>query len=144
MDIRSFASVVVQRDSRILCVVEGRSDNFGLLNLPGGHLEHGEKLADCARREAREEAGLEVELTGLLGVYTGLLDSGVHAVRFVFLADAGGSEPIAGDDIDDVVWRSVSELRSLEAEELVSSAMFRRILEDVRSGVSWPLDVLAE
>jgi hypothetical protein len=32
-------------------------------------------------REAREETQLQVELSGLLGVYTGLLDSGVHARR---------------------------------------------------------------
>ena len=125
-------------------MIEGRPDNFGLLNLPGGHLEHGERLVDCARREAREEVGLEVELTGVLGVYAGVLGSGVHAVRFVFLADGGTEQPRAGDDIDDCVWRSDSELRRIGSDELVSPDMFWRILTDVQRGVSWSLELLSE
>ena len=33
-------------------------------------MELGESLGDCARREVKEETGLEVELTGIVGIYS--------------------------------------------------------------------------
>ena len=41
-----------------------------LWNLPGGALEHGEAPWDGVIREVREETGLEVEVSGLAGVYS--------------------------------------------------------------------------
>lgn len=62
------ASVVVVDDQgRIL--LQRRSDN-GKWALPGGVMEIGESMADCARREVLEETGIDVELTGLVGVYS--------------------------------------------------------------------------
>ena len=60
------ASVAIMDvDGRILL---GRRSDDGSWSLPGGRLEPGESLADCARRECREELGCEVELDGLLAV----------------------------------------------------------------------------
>jgi 8-oxo-dGTP pyrophosphatase MutT (NUDIX family) len=38
--------------------------------LPGDTLNFGESLTDCAIREAREETGLQIRITGLIGTYT--------------------------------------------------------------------------
>jgi ADP-ribose pyrophosphatase YjhB (NUDIX family) len=54
-------------DGRIL--LQRRADS-GNWSAPGGVMELGESLAAAAVREVREETGLDVELTGLLGVYT--------------------------------------------------------------------------
>ncbi|MEU6190325.1 NUDIX domain-containing protein [Nocardia sp. NPDC047038] len=51
-------------------VLMQRRDDSGNWSLPGGIMEVGETLEDCAVRETREETGLDIEITGLLGIYT--------------------------------------------------------------------------
>jgi ADP-ribose pyrophosphatase YjhB (NUDIX family) len=46
-----------------------RTDN-GNWALTGGAIEMTESAADAAVRETREETGIQVEVTGLLGIYT--------------------------------------------------------------------------
>jgi ADP-ribose pyrophosphatase YjhB (NUDIX family) len=63
----STTSVVLDGRGRIALV--HRKDN-DLWALPGGGMELGESIEDCAVREVKEETGLDVEITGLVGVYT--------------------------------------------------------------------------
>jgi len=67
--------------------------------LPGGFVEVGETLAAAARREAKEETGLDVELTELLGIYSDPRRDprGIHTIGCVFIGRATG-EPRGGDD----------------------------------------------
>jgi 8-oxo-dGTP diphosphatase len=60
-------NVAIIQDRRILLT---KRRDLPVWCLPGGGVEAGESVAEAAVREAREETGLEVELTRLVGVYS--------------------------------------------------------------------------
>lgn len=80
--------VAVIDDQKILLT---RREDFEVWCLPGGGVEDGESLAEAAVRETREEAGIEVQLTRLVGVYSRLggMWNDVHAVLFA-------AQPVGG------------------------------------------------
>lgn len=53
--------VMIIKDGKILLGKRAGSHGAGEYSFPGGHLENMESFEDCARREAREEAGVEIE-----------------------------------------------------------------------------------
>lgn len=74
--------VVVRRGEEILLGKRKGSHGAGNWAFPGGHLEFGESIEDCARRELREETGLEA-LTVKTGLWSSeVIDGDKHYVTF--------------------------------------------------------------
>ncbi|MFD9413526.1 NUDIX hydrolase [Streptomyces goshikiensis] len=61
------SAVVVDEGGRVL--LQRRTDN-GMWALPGGRMDLGESIGECAVRETFEETGVTVEITGIVGTYT--------------------------------------------------------------------------
>lgn len=91
--------VVIFAAGRGLVLVERRNPPPGWA-LPGGFVDYGETCEAAAVREAREETGLDVALTGLLGVYSDpARDPRGHTMSVVYTAQALNLEALqAGDD----------------------------------------------
>jgi 8-oxo-dGTP diphosphatase len=89
-DIDLRCSVVLFRGQAVLLVhrtVDGSDDWV----LPGGGPRHGETMVACARRELREETGLEAEPTRVALVLEAITpDTGLHTVDLVFAATEYG------------------------------------------------------
>jgi 8-oxo-dGTP diphosphatase len=80
-----------------IVLIQRKNPPHGLA-LPGGFVDDGEWVADAAIREAKEETGLDVELTELFHLYSDPgRDPRHHTVSTVFLARASG-RPVGGDD----------------------------------------------
>jgi 8-oxo-dGTP pyrophosphatase MutT (NUDIX family) len=63
------AAVAFVTDEQGRLLLEHRVDNDRWA-LPGGTHDFGESIVDTVVREVREETGLQVEVTGLVGIYT--------------------------------------------------------------------------
>lgn len=61
------SAIVADEQGRIL--MQRRTDS-GNWALPGGVMDIGETLEQCVIREVKEETGLDIEIIGLVGVYT--------------------------------------------------------------------------
>jgi ADP-ribose pyrophosphatase YjhB (NUDIX family) len=66
--------------------------------LPTGFIEWDEDIEETAVREAREETGLEVRLTGVFAVHNGILPPDQPVVVIFYAAEELGGELRAGDD----------------------------------------------
>jgi len=80
-----------------LVFIERANPPHGLA-LPGGFVDQGEWLADAAAREAKEETGLDIQITELFHVYSDpARDPRKHTMSTVFIVRATGT-PKGGDD----------------------------------------------
>lgn len=92
------ATAVVIKDGEILLIQ--RAD-FKVWVLPGGLVEAGESAAQAAIREVYEETGLQVALTGLVGIYAmpRWIGNG-HSVVFAARPLGGVLQPQPGEADD--------------------------------------------
>lgn len=92
------ANVAIIVDDRVLLA---KREDFEVWCLPGGMVEPGESLAQTAIREAREETGLDVELTRMVGVYSrigGYVD--IHGTLFAGVPVGGALRPQVEEVLD--------------------------------------------
>lgn len=91
--------VIIACPGRKVVLIERKNAPFGWA-LPGGFVDYGETVECAAVREAAEETGLEVELTGLFGVYSDpKRDARKHTLSVVFTAQPKDMSRLgAGDD----------------------------------------------
>ncbi len=113
------ATVFVSDGSGKVLLVK-RVDN-GLWALPGGVIEFGESASMAAIREVKEETGIDVEVTGLVGIYSDprsliAYDDGEVRQQFTicFRADVVGGELSGSDESTEVRWVDQAELADLQ------------------------------
>jgi 8-oxo-dGTP diphosphatase len=102
--------VLLARGAEVLLVKRRFEPRAGAWCVPAGFMEYGETPERCAVREAREETGLDVRLTGLFGVYAGFDDPRVRAVLILYTAERRGGRLRAGDDAIEARWFPLTRL----------------------------------
>jgi 8-oxo-dGTP diphosphatase len=107
--------IIERSDGAVLLVRHSYRERWGV---PGGLLERREEAADGARREVREEVGLDVELLGEPAVVVDAVPQRVDLVyRARPAADADLSVVQPGSvEITETAWFSRTELPALQHE----------------------------
>jgi ADP-ribose pyrophosphatase YjhB (NUDIX family) len=115
----SVNAIVTNDAGRVLLIK--RTDN-GNWSLPGGAMDLGETIKQATVRETVEETGINVEITGINGIYT----DPKHVLHYtsndevrqefsvVFTARALNGEPTPSNESSQVEWVSLDELDSLQ------------------------------
>jgi 8-oxo-dGTP diphosphatase len=103
--------VMIVRDGCVLLARRQGGQRTGWYGWIGGKLEFGETLQECARREACEEAGIEVANLRLLCISSIIVEN-QHWIDVEFLAEIASGDPhtAAPDEIDAWWWCPLDEL----------------------------------
>ena len=141
MDFGVRVAAVVEQKGALLLVRHQKPDRDPYWVLPGGRLELGETIPECASRELAEETGLTAGFSGVLYV-SEFLREGRHTVDVVArMTLEGDGEATLGSDpevepgtepiLREIRWVSVEELREIE---LLPASIKERLLRDAGDG----------
>src|SRR5262245_30801970 len=133
--------VLVMRRGRVLLGRRRASDGEGWFAASAGPIDSGERFAQAARREVREETGLEIADLKLLSVGNYVFrreDGERHYIDVDFVCEAPAGEPqlMEREKCDGWDWYDLDDL----PQPLF--IVTRRMIESLRSGVA--IDSLSE
>jgi 8-oxo-dGTP diphosphatase len=101
---------------RLLLIKRGAAPYLGSWAIPGGFLEMDEDLDDCARRELKEETGVEkIHMEQLYTFGTPGRDprERVISVAYFAITPYENIKPVAASDASDVEWFPLNDLPTL-------------------------------
>jgi ADP-ribose pyrophosphatase YjhB (NUDIX family) len=110
--------------------------------VPGGAVDVGESLEDAARREIREECGIEVELMDTVEVIQRITRDDAQRVRFHyvivdFVARWLSGEPMPSEEAPEVRWVHPQDLDALDMTAGTADVI-RRLLRKAEAGGRGP------
>jgi ADP-ribose pyrophosphatase YjhB (NUDIX family) len=82
-------TIITRPDGHIVLVKRAIEPGYGKWVFPGGYVDRGEEVTLAAIREAREEAGLEIRIDHLVGIYS---YAGRTPIIIVYAATVTGGE----------------------------------------------------
>jgi 8-oxo-dGTP diphosphatase len=131
---RPCAGVVVVRGAEVLLLTRGHLPRRGYFDLPGGFLEAGEDPEGGARRELKEETGLEVGRVRPLGIHWDRYHlrgfGSFPTMNFYYLGRWRRGEPRAADDAAAANWHPLERVVSLRRR--FAWAHMTAVLDDAR------------
>ena len=105
------ADGIVLKGNDIVLIKRGKEPFKGSYALPGGFLNYGERLEECAVREVLEETGVKTKVVELVGIYSSPdRDPRGHFVTAVYHLEPVGGMLKAGDDAKDAEWVPLDKL----------------------------------
>lgn len=127
------ADCIIYDENKGVVLIERNNEPHGFA-LPGGFVETGESVEHAAVREMKEETGLDVELLGILGVYSKPdRDPRFHTLTVTYVAKAKDISKIsAGDDASNAHFRPLDQIPSLCFDHNTAIRHFKEYLQGRR------------
>ena len=121
---------VVVRDGMALIIKRAHEPRKGEWSLPGGLLELGESLQDAARREIKEETGLDIEVGPVIETFDRVHrdDEGRIRYHFVivdFVCWSASGDALPGSDADGVAWVSAEAIDDYKVNDHAKAVILR-------------------
>ena len=105
------ASTLIVDGNKVLLGKRRIEPKKGKWDVIGGFLEYSEHPEDGAKREAKEETGLDIEIEKLLGIFMDEYETDKYAtLNICYVARVVGGEETPGDDIEELKWFEPTEL----------------------------------
>ena len=106
---------VITQNNSVVLIMRKNPPFKGSWALPGGFVEYGETVEMAAIRETKEETGLDIELDGIVGVYSDPnRDPRGHIISICFLGHKIGGELAADTDAADIQCMGIDEVSETE------------------------------
>ncbi len=118
--------IFVIKDGNVLLIKRASEPFKGEWMLPGGFIEIDEDAATAAKREAKEETGIDVELIGIIGVYSDPARDSRGTVSIAYLAiPLNDTLKTQENETSEVKWYPIDKLPKLgcDHEKIVADAM---------------------
>lgn len=113
MNSKPAASVLILDGEKILLGKRSIEPSKGKWDIIGGFLNYGEHPHEGAIREAKEESGLDIEITGYIGTFMDVYGENQEAtLNMGFTSRIAGGEMLPNDDIAELKWFSAHHLPS--------------------------------
>ena len=117
-------AMILTKDGKVLLMKRKGSHGKGTWSTPGGHLEFGETLEECAAREAKEEVGVDVIDVRFRAVTNDIFEeTGKHYITVWMEGKSVGEPFIAAErEVEEIgwfAWNSLPEPLFLTLENLV-------------------------
>lgn len=128
--------VLIKMDEGVVLIKRKEEPFKGSWAIPGGFVESGETVEEAARREVKEETGLKIRLTNIIGVYSEPdRDPRGHVVSICFGAKSeGGSFRPTTDAADVKVFKEVPWTNlAFDHEKILKEAKSKGVLNGILS-----------
>ena len=105
-------AMIITKDDKVLLMKRKGPHGTGTWSTPGGHLDFGESLEECAAREAREEVGVEVVDIRFRTATNDIFESDGQHYVIIWMEATPTSEAsiVAEQEVEEIGWFAWDDL----------------------------------
>lgn len=119
MIVEVVTNIMIQNPGTKEVVIQNRKRKYPGWCFPGGHVERGESIYDCAVREVKEETGLDISELELCGVLHWInRENDERYICFMYKTTKYSGELIAENEEGEYFWLGIDELLAAPKENL--------------------------
>ncbi|AAT43548.1 NUDIX hydrolase [Picrophilus oshimae] len=113
---RVAAGALVLKNNKFLLVKRMDEPDAGLWAVPGGKLEYGETLEQCAVREIKEETNIDIKINGIASI-TEIILKDFHYVIIDYLAEYLSGSIKSSSDAMDAGFFGIDEIKGMNVNK---------------------------